>query len=194
MYHHKIACTVAVTLIFITTLVIVSSHGRNNRGIAPGNSLVTIDSPDKAYAIWNEKKAKGRTLLLFDSFPHAGGLISYNGPPYLTSTNLIEFSIFKNIIRKIYFIVPDADWEKFQYQKAIIPIREVTGSDRGLYLYNLNGIPFIVTTPTALPHIAEEVLVYVNDRVFTPQLVRDTLSQKNITSDITITYQQGSAR
>ena len=189
MYKHRTVFTCSAILLFILTLIVVSSHGKGNRIVAPGNTVLTVDSPDKAFDIWQEKKVRGRSLLLFDTYPHAGGLGSYSGPPQLTPSNLVEFSIFRNIVRKIYFMVPETEWNTLQQQKWIIPIREVPHLEKGLFLYNLNGIPLIATTPSSLPPLTEKVLVYVNSRIFTPDQVRDLLAQKGISSDIFITYQ-----
>ena len=191
MYSNRTVWTAVAFLLFIATVATVTVHGRNNRIIASGRTTATVDSPEKAFAIWQEKQVKGRILILFDAYPHAGGLVSYNGPPRLTSSNLVEFGIFRNVIRKIYLIVPDPQWERFLNQKGIIPLREVPGMDRGLYLYNLNGIPFMAVTPSSLPRLKEEALVYVNDRLFAREEAEKILSEKQITADLFIICHQG---
>jgi hypothetical protein len=151
----------------------------------------TITSPEEAYSIWKDKNVKGRTLLLFDHYPHAQGLSDYKGAPQLTNANLIEFSIFKNIIRKIYFIVPDEMWEDFRQQELMRPIRPTPGLERGLYLWTYSGIDLIAVTPTSLPQLTEEPLVYINDRIYGEAQTREFLSMKNIESDIMILYKGG---
>ena len=190
MYANRTLWTAAVLLLFIATVTSVTIHGRNNRSFAPGRITTTVNSPEKAYAIWQENKVKGRILILFDAYPHAGGLVSYDAPPRLSLSNLVEFGIFKNVIRKIYLIVPDPQWEGFLNQKGIIPLRQLPGAEKGLYLYNLNGVPFTAVTPSSLPHLGEEVLVYVNGRLFTVEEAERLLREKRITSDLFITCQQ----
>ena len=191
MFANRTAWTAAVLLLFILTVASVTVHGRNNRSFAPGRTTTTVDSPEKAYAVWQGQKVKGRILLLFDAYPHAGGLVSYNGPPRLSPSNLVEFGVLKNVIRKIYLIVPDLQWDSFLNQKGIIPLREVPGMGKGVYLYNLNGIPFMAVTPSSLPRLKEKVLVYVNNRLLTGEEAEQLLRGKGITSDIFITCQQG---
>lgn len=188
MYKYKIANAVALCIMFIGIVFIVSRHGENHRKFASRQTVHTIDSPEKAYYIWKENGVSGRTLILFDSYPHNMGLISYQGLPQLTKTNFIEFSIFQNIIRKIYFVVPETDWNDFRKQKFIRPIREASNLAKGLYLYNQSGIPIIAVTPSSLPHIPEQTLVYINIKRFNSDEALGLLAQNKILSDIIVCY------
>ena len=183
--------SLAICILFICIILVVSNHGKNNRIFASKSSIHTIDAPEKAYYIWKENNVKGRTLVLFDSYPHNMGLISYQGTPQLTRTNLIEFSIFRNIIRRIYLIVPEMEWNDFRRQNFIRPIREASDLVKGLYLYNQSGIPIIAVTPSSLPHIPEQTLVYINNKRFKNNDVMKLLTQNNISSDIVVTYESG---
>ncbi|GAW68853.1 hypothetical protein GPEL0_01r5385 [Geoanaerobacter pelophilus] len=164
-------------------------HGNSNRIFAPGKETVTVDSPEKAYALWQQKRVKGRTLLLFDNYPHMRGRFNYQGEPRLERSNLVEFSIFNNVIRKIYFVVPDAAWDDFLRKDTTKVIKAIPEMKKGVSLYNLNGMPMVATTPSSLPHLSEQALVYINSGVFDPAEVQQLISQKEITSDITVIYQ-----
>lgn len=177
------------TLLFTIVIIVVSNHGHNSRIFAPGRTAYAVETPEEAYSIWKENNVKGRILLLFDNYPHLRGFRSYDGIPQLTQANLVEFSVFQNIIRKIYYIVPDDEWEDFRQLEIMHPLRAVPGLERGLFLYNLSGIPIIATTPTALPQLSETTLVYINNSVFNNAQAHELLSVKNITSDIIISYQ-----
>jgi hypothetical protein len=175
-------------LLFIMVIIVVTYHANDARLFAADKALFTIENPELAYEIWSKMKVQGRVLLLFDNYPHMRGFADYDGIPRLDRSNLIEFCLFQNIIRKIYFIVPDQDWEKFRQQQLMHPLRKVAGVERGFYLYSLSGILIIATTPSSLPHIAEETLVYINDRIFDYDTTLDLLSRKWIVSDIIIRY------
>lgn len=192
MNKNSTAGSLAAIILFITVITVVGYHGNNNRIFASGKEILTVDTPKKAYAIWQEKRVKGRILLLFDNYPHMMGRFNYVGEPQLGESNLIEFSIFRNIIRKIYFIVPDAAWDDFLGQKTTKPITTIESLEKGIFLYNLNGLPIIATTPSSLPHISEEALVYINNSVFDADQAQTLLSQKRIASDITVIYRAGS--
>jgi len=186
MVKDTTAYSLTATILFILIIVMVIYHGNKNRLFASGTMQFTIENPETAYDIWKEKQVKGRILLLFDSYPHMRGFYTYDGIPRLDRSNLVEFGVFQNIIRKIYFIVPDQDWEEFQQQETMHPLRKASWGERGLYLYSMSGIPMIATTPSSLPHIAEEALVYVNDQKFDYEKTMDLLSRKKIVSDIII--------
>ncbi|MEK6744923.1 MAG: hypothetical protein AABZ15_15000 [Nitrospirota bacterium] len=181
--------SLAAMLWFILVILVVSYHGYHSRIFASANTTHIVDSPEKAYLIWKEKNVKGRVLLLFDNYPHMRGLNSYNGSPHLHQGNIVEFSIFQNIIRKVYFIIPDNAWEEFRLLEIMHPLRAVPNLERGLFLYNLSGIPIIATTPTSLPKISETALVYINKGVYNDTQAQDLLSMKHITADITVVYQ-----
>lgn len=189
MYEHRTIYSLTILIVFSAVIIIVMLHGHGNRLFASEEVSITIDSPEKAFMIWKEKNVKGRVLLLFDRYPHMRGLRSYNGSPRLTGSNFIEYAIFMNIIRKIYFIVPDDVWEVFRLQETMHPIREVPGLERGLFLYTLSGIPFIATTPSSMPQLSEKALVLINDTAYDREEALTLLSEKEIGSDIIITHQ-----
>jgi hypothetical protein len=186
MIKDNTAYSLTAVLLFIIIIVIVTFHGNRNRLFASGTMKVTIENPEAAYDIWKEKQVKGRILLLFDNYPHMRGFYTYGGIPSLDRSNLVEFGVFQNIIRKIYLIIPDQEWEEFRQQETVHPLRKAAAGERGLYLYSMSGIPIIATTPASLPHIAEEPLVYVNDQKFDYEKTMDLLSRKKIASDIII--------
>lgn len=190
MYTYRTAWTLAAILLLVAVVMAASHHGRSNRTYAPTQSTHTIRTPEEAYAIWQKDGVRGRTLILFDQYPHNMGYYSYNGTPRLTQTNLIEYAIFQNIIRKIYFIVPEMEWTEFRQKRFIRPIREATETTKGLYLYNQSGIPIIAVTPASLPHIAEPALVYVNTRMFGLEQTKELLAKKMITTDILVSLER----
>lgn len=188
MYKNKISNSLALCILFFCSVFVVVKHGEVSRKFAPGNMVYTVNAPEKTYYIWKENNLKGRTLILFDSYPHNMGLISYNGPPQLSTTNFVEFSIFQNIIRRVYLVVPEAEWRDFRNQKFVRPIREASDLVKGLYLYNQSGIPMIAVTPSSLPQIKEQLLVYINSKRFKTDEAQAVLTRNNISSDIIVTY------
>ena len=192
MNSHSTAWALSAILLFISVVITVNLHGNNNRVFSSGKTTHIIDSPEQAYTLWHDKQVKGRILLLFDNYPHAIGYNNYQGKPKLTPSNFVEFSIFANIIRRLYYIVPDDKWLEFKQQEAMYrPLRNVPGIPKSLYLFTFSGIPIIAVTPTSLPHIAEVPLVYINCSLFNYKQTIELLVQKNISSDVLVAYQQG---
>lgn len=188
MYRHRTFWTLSILILFMVVMFAADNHGKSNRKYAPERAIHKINTPEETYAIWQEQKVRGRTLILFDSYPHNMGYYSYNGEPRLLRSNLIEYSIFQNIIRRIYFIVPEMEWSEFRSKKFIRPIREATDVAKGLYLYSQSGIPIIAVPPSSLPFLEEKVLVLINSRIFDASQTLNLLSEKKISSDIIVSY------
>lgn len=187
-FNNRTISALITLMIFFAVIGVLSLYGHIRRITLQDKITLSVDSPDKAYLIWEEKKVRGRTLLLFSTYPHVIRSSDYEVARHLTPSNYIEFSAFNNIIRRVYFIVPDDKWEELRQQGSTGAIRAVSGMERGLYLYNLIGIPIIATTPSSLPYLSETTLVYINGRLFDEAYVRDVLLKKGITSDITIVF------
>jgi len=188
-YTNKTAYTLAATVLLLVVLLALSVHGRRNRIVAPGQADHAIGSPEEAYALWKGSGVRGRTLVLFDRYPHIRGRAGYDGTPRLSSSNLVEFCVFENIVRKVYLVVPDDAWPEFLRDGRMRPLRAVRGLERGLFLFNLIGIALIATTPSSLPHLEEAPLVYINAQVYDEREARDLLARKRITSDSVVTVQ-----
>lgn len=186
--RHRVAFSLAVILLFLTVIIAMSLYGKSRRVYASGVTIITVDSPEEAYSVWNEKNVKGRILLLFGKYPHVKKSWDYEGVRELTASNFIELAAFNNIVRRMYFIIPDDNWEEIRQQGMFGSFRPVPGLERGLYLYNLAGTPIIATTPSSLPNLSETTMVYINGRRFDEAYVRDILSNKGIASDITVLY------
>jgi len=170
--------------------MLVSYQGYRNRAYAVDRTMATIDEPSAAYEIWMERNVRGRLLLLFDFRPRMFGLKSYQGAPQLGDDNVIEYAVLKNIVRKIYLVIPDEGWETFRRRIGLKILRNTGDRDDNLVLYTINGISVIATTPTSLPRLREEPLVYINSSRFSPEGVLDTLKQRGISSDVVLVYRK----
>lgn len=190
MYKNRTAYTVAIIFTFILVLFMAAKKGKNSRIALSAPISFTIDTPEQAFAIWQQKGVKGRTLVLFDAYPHMKGFAEYVGPPQLNQWNLIEFSIFSNIIRRIYLVIPDSEWSDFLKRVAIRPLSDVASFEKKVTLTTRSGIPMIAVTSASLTSQSETVLVYINRERFDYNQAISTLTDKGILRDITIDYQR----
>jgi hypothetical protein len=185
--------TSVIVLLFAAVLGIAYLHGPSSRSFAvrPLGTIV-VDAPSQAVELWQKNRLKGRVLFLFDSYPHMNGYAYYNNrKPTITTYNFVEYSIFQNVVRSIYFIVPDQEWGNLKEQPELKTIRSVYGLRQGEYMLNLNGVPVIATTLSSLPHLSEFPLVYINEAYFKREVVLQSLREKNIVSDCIIIYRRG---
>lgn len=184
----RAAISIAVVLVCALSAFALDFYGKSNRLYASSTAESLIDSTESAYRLWERENVRGRTLLLFGSYPHITRSSDYEGIRELGPSNFIEFAAFNNYVRRIYYIVPDESWESITQQGATGALRRAYGMERGMYLYNLIGIPIIATTPTSLPRLSETALVYVNASQFDYVYVKEILLAKSITADIIVTY------
>lgn len=189
MYANRAPYVIAIVIVFTLVLIAAIRKGADNRIMLPASKTVAVQNPEQAFTLWQQSGVKGRTLILFDEYPHMNGLRNYPGTPQLTRYNLIEYSIFKNIIRKIYLIVPEDSWNELLQQKDKRPLRSAPGLAQGMYLFTMSGVPLIATTPSSLGQLSENVLVYINKELFDSEKVIEQLRQKKIHSDIIISCQ-----
>lgn len=186
MFANRAPYIIAIVIVFTLVIIAAIRKGADNRIMLPASKTETVQTPEQAFTLWQQSGVKGRTLILFDEYPHMNGLRNYPETPQLTRYNLIEYSIFKNIIRKIYLIVPEESWNELLQQKDKRPLRSAPGLAQGMYLFTMNGVPLIATTPSSLGQLSEDVLVYINKELFDSEKVIEQLRQKKIHSDIII--------
>jgi len=185
MYRHRTSCTLAAILLFAAVVVAANALGHRSRVFAPTRTTHVVASPQEAAQIWEEKQVKGRTLLLFDDFPHDLAVEPLDGQP--PPSRLVRHGIFRNVVRRIYLVVPDARWEEFQRGASMYGfLREVPGIARARYLFTLSGVPTIAVNASSLPSLREDALVYVNDGAFDYAQAAALLARKGITSDVMV--------
>lgn len=188
MYTHRNIYTIAILTAFALVTLMAVRIATHNRIILPGSKTVTIQTPDQAYAVWQKNGVKGRTIILFDNYPHMKGLRSYNGLPQLSQWNVIEYSIFKNIIRRIYLVVPEETWSEFLNRGEIRPISKNSPNMQSIYLTTTSGVPLITSTPTSIQILPEKVLIYINTSFYDYDKAITLLREKGIQSDLIIIY------
>lgn len=188
MYKNRTAYIIAILSIFVITASIASLVGKKNRIYLPDSKIVTVDSPEKACTLWQQNGVHGRILLLFDTYPHMKGLRFYDASPQLTRWNFVEYSIFKNIIRRIYLIVPEESWQDFKLRSEIRPLSDPSSPKQSIRLTTNSGIQMTAVTPASIPRLKETVLVYINTQEFDARLATELLSAKEIHSDLILQY------
>lgn len=145
-------------------------YGRSSRVFTGPPAIVELERPAQAYDLWRERGARGRTLLLFGPFPHPWRS-SDEGPHPRGPDSFVTLAALENVVRRIYVLVPDDEWEA----RFSVPLpgffRPVPGVGRGTYMHYPLGLPVVATTPSSLPRLDEPSLVYVDRRRFDPETV-----------------------
>lgn len=133
----------------------MDSHGVSNRVFLKSRGLRVMDNPSSAVAVWTESGVHGRTLILFDK-----KLNARHDASSLTDTNYNFVAIRRNIVRKIYHVIPDS---LFPQVEETIKMKKNVGSSQGVYRMTIEGAPlFVMRMKDIPPDIGEEALVQVN--------------------------------
>lgn len=188
---HTLAMVAACSIIVVTAIILfVSHHAIDSRKFANPPVITYISTPKDAYGTWMQSGVHGRVILLFDDYPHMRGLAFYLKKPELTDFNLIEYSIFQNILRKIYLVVHDSEWQTFIGRTDIGKFR-ADRSSGGEYLFTMSGVPLIALPASRVPAFDEQVLVYVNSHYFPFKQAQQLLAGKRISSDCFVVLERG---
>jgi hypothetical protein len=113
-----------------------------------------VAEPFQAFEVWEREGVKGRILLLFDRRLNAdteGRVLSRN--------NYIYWAIGKNMVRKIYHVIPDSSWGEVEAaltgRDDVVPVKEG-------FRTNIEGAPLHILRIKHIPRIEERVLILIN--------------------------------
>lgn len=177
---------IAILLLFVATLVTLDRYGKSKRGYAPRREVLEVARPGQAYEVWKERGVRGRVLILFGAFPHLWRTSYVEGMARGSEQSFVELAALDNLVRRVYFLVPDDSWDALFGERLPGYFRRVPGLKRGWYMHYSLGLPVIATTPSSLPRLGEPALVYVDEGRFALSFAEEVLSQKGIASDLII--------
>ncbi|HSN16122.1 MAG TPA: hypothetical protein VLT61_15925 [Anaeromyxobacteraceae bacterium] len=167
------------------TFVSLDQLGRARRRFSPREEVIEVARPEQTLDAWRERGLRGRTLVLFGPFPHLWRTSYSDGAPR-GPQGFVELAALENVVRRVYFLVPDEDWE-VQFGGDLPGFyRRVPGVARGLYMHYSLGLPVVATTPSSLPRLHEPALVYVDQERFDLASTRRVLARKGIVSDLIV--------
>jgi hypothetical protein len=191
-YRNAAAWTLAIVVAFALLAAGAAWRGQRGRVFAKEDVVRTVDSPEQAFLLWKAAGLRGRTLLLFGSYPHFHTTYeAYARGALLGDSNWIEHGIFENVLRRIYWIVPDADWTALRKRQAMYsPIQPVPFIPGPTSLYTGSGVPLQAVTPSTLPPLGEPVLVFVDGDRFDPGEVAGLLARRSIRSDLLVVHRR----
>jgi hypothetical protein len=179
----RVALSMAIVSLSAVVFVAADRHGRSSRVESGRAVTLEVARPEQAYAAWKESGVRGRTLLLFASFPHLWARV---GPGSRGSESFITRAALDNVFRRIVVLVPDDAWDEFYGGDAPGFFGRAPPPERSVHLHNVLGFPVLATTPSSLPGMSERPLVYVDRGRFDPAWVQELLLRKGIASDLLV--------
>jgi hypothetical protein len=179
---------IAIAILALSALTFVSldQFGRARRRFSPREEVIELARPEQALDAWRERGLRGRTLILFGPFPHLWRTSYSEGAPRQGPQGFVELAALENVVRRVYFLVPDESWDAQFAGDLPGFFRKVPGVERGLYMHYPLGLPVVATTPSSLPRLHEPALVYVDEGRFDLAFARRVLARKGIVSDLIV--------
>lgn len=174
----EIAGICVIISLFVFVVFFFSYYGRSYETFLVVPKVTVISKPHEAYAIWRDAKIRGRILLLFDRHLNAEPLdrrknIVLNDS-LLTPLNYLTISTDRDLIRKIYHIIPDASWEEVRETISKWPLIPFA---KGVFRMNIDeGVPVFIMRAKDIPPLSEKVLVSINGAYWDEQGVQEILA------------------
>ncbi|HEX9244087.1 MAG TPA: hypothetical protein VF875_16710 [Anaeromyxobacter sp.] len=143
-------------LVAIAALAVVAGaecHGRSARVVLPERSIRRAADPAAVLADWRRAGVHGRTLAHFARRPAMD-----DGPGPDSAANFVYRAVHENLVRRIYHVIPDADWA--EVERNLLAVPEAPASGRVFRLQDA-GTPIIVSRLVDLPPGTEPVLADV---------------------------------
>jgi len=151
-------------------LAVVPADDGLRVGVDPVDRLSLMENHDHAYHIWREAAVRQRVLVHIDAH-HDMWWIKDNAA--LTIANFICPALREDIVKKVFWVVPDQSWETRGRRQAVIRhLREITkkypGGRQDIRVGNhqssttVLGKPLVACSLHTLPQIDETVLLDID--------------------------------
>lgn len=197
----RAAWTAGVVLAAALVLGGAGWRGHRARTFAPPPpggppAVLAVASPEQAVLAWRAAGLRGRTLVLFGGYPHFHTTWQgWSGGAGLSDANWLDTAIFENVVRRIYWVMPEADWPGFRRQAATYSaIEEVPEAPAPVSLYTASGVPLLAVTPSALPALEEPVLAFVDAARFAPPAAEAAVAARGLRCDLAVILAREAAR
>ncbi len=154
---------------FAAVLAVAHLVGHNARVVLPRAKIVHCADPVEALADWRAAGVRGRTLV------HAARRISLDNPSGpATPANFISQAVRDGIVRRIFHVIPSADWPEVEHNVKSLP--GVLHSGETYRLVD-KGMPIIVMRLADLHAVSESVIVDVDVDRYTEREVAELAQQ-----------------
>jgi tetratricopeptide (TPR) repeat protein len=149
------------------------------RVLLEGGTIALIENHDRAYELWQQAGVRQRTLLHIDAHHDMWWADNVGS---LSIANFISLAIAQNLVREIYWVVPDATWSTSEGRAAVgRHLRKIQDgypgtraphrSERRRIRTSVMDRPLVVCSLDSLPRLSESVLLDIDvDYLLIPQV------------------------
>lgn len=185
--------TAGVLLLFLALLLLsLDRIGKSSRHFLHHPGTFVVSTAAEPYQVWSDSGVRGRILLHFDRRIRADSVTkSLQGS--VTEENYIYRAIALNLVRTVYHVIPDGEWETVSKNLA----EQGATPWRNGFRVLLEGTPITVIRQADLPAFKEKVLVNLDTLSWTPELLgaaARSMKEKGIRSDLVTLYGSGAVK
>ncbi len=157
-------------------LLFLAARSDSGKHMGQGMQPQSVSKMSDALAVWESDRIKGRILVLFDRALNAdptGSREFHLSNLRVTDENYIYLAFRKNLVRKVYHVVPNAAWDEVNHALAGNPyVQQRPGGFRIV----IEGMPVMIQRLHDLPSITEPVLVAINRNAVDPGTIEQAAS------------------
>ena len=169
-----------IFVFFLSVILFLSSYSAYNRVYAKSPQVEIVPEPYYAHEVWKTSGVKGRILVLFDRHIGAEPLDTL-----LSNDNYVYLSTKKNMVRRVYHIIPDDSWEEVKKTLTKYPL---VSYSKGVFrtFFDDGSFVFIMRLRDITP-VKEKVLLNINGNYWDEnsiQKIINMINNKILNSDI----------
>ena len=193
LMKHDLVAIVVILLSFGAVTAAEMSTSHNHRKYIEKPVIKTVREPDYPLEVWQSQNVLGRILVHYDrelvSKESKFLNLLTDSDVALSRGNYIYLALRQNIIRSIYYIVPESSWNLLENRIREYGKNEFSVIEGRGYLTTIQGLPVHIMRLSDVPslNIREPVLLNVSGSITTEAdrlAIVQTLKSAGIIADI----------
>lgn len=174
------ALLAGIILFFFAVLVFSYQYGPTQRTLASPSKILTVETTEQILQAWEANRVKGRVAVCFTRYLNA--LETKESKNY----KVIEGSMHKGILRRVYHVTPDSAWPEIQ---GVLSKRDdMRPTPEGFIGIFDDGRSYIMPL-SKFSHMTEKVLLIIEPKVWTGTeltQIAEKLKSDRISSDLVV--------
>lgn len=169
-----------IILFFFSVLAFSYLYGPTRRSLASPSKILTVETTEQILQAWETSRVKGRIAICFTRYLNA--LETKESK----SLKVIEGSMHKGILRRVYHITPDSAWPEIQ---GVLAKRDdMRPTSEGFIGIFDDGRAYIMPL-SKFSRMTEKVLLIIEPKVWTGaelSQIAEKLKSDRISSDLVV--------
>jgi len=180
--YQEVAEIIFILAFCLSSVFFLSLYGRAHVAKSEVDQFRAIAQPADAYYEWEKFKVHGRILILFARQLNAE---ESESDVSVTGDNYIYQAAKRNMIRKIYHIIPDGAWSEVERTLSQFPM---VAHSKDTFRFDIaGGVPVLIMRIKDVPALKEKVLINIDGGCWSEKELNEIsfeLQRKDVESDL----------